>query len=54
MIVNALILCYDDFGQGGIVQMKLATRINSYLRVEGYDLEKTFADFKKANKNLRT
>ena len=27
--------------------MKLATRINSYLRIEGYDLEKTFADFKK-------
>ena len=27
--------------------MKLATRINSYLRIEGYDLEKTFSDFKK-------
>lgn len=28
--------------------MKLATRINSYLRIEGYNLEKTFADFEKA------
>lgn len=27
--------------------MKLATRINSYLRIEGYDLEKSFSDFKK-------
>lgn len=27
--------------------MKLATRINSYLRIDGYNLEKTFADFKK-------
>lgn len=27
--------------------MKLATRINSYLRIDGYDLEKTFSDFKK-------
>lgn len=26
--------------------MKLATRINSFLRIDGYDLEKTFADFK--------
>jgi hypothetical protein len=25
--------------------MKLATRINSYLRIEGYDLEKSFSDF---------
>lgn len=28
--------------------MKLATRINSYLRIEGYDLEKTFSDFETA------
>ena len=28
-------------------RMKLATRINSYLRIEGYDLEKSFSDFKK-------
>lgn len=28
--------------------MKLATRINSYLRIDGYNLEKTFADFEKA------
>lgn len=27
--------------------MKLATRINSFLRIEGYNLEKTFAEFKK-------
>ena len=27
--------------------MKLATRINSYLRIKGYDLEKSFSDFKK-------
>lgn len=26
--------------------MKLATRINSFLRIEGYDLEKTLSDFK--------
>lgn len=25
--------------------MKLATRINSYLRIDGYNLEKTFSDF---------
>ncbi|SEF22688.1 xylose isomerase [Streptococcus gallolyticus] len=28
--------------------MKLATRINSYLRIDGYDLDKTFADFETA------
>lgn len=33
--------------KGGRKKMKLATRINSYLRIEGYDLEKTFSDFKK-------
>lgn len=27
--------------------MKLATRINSFLRIEGYNLEKTFEDFNK-------
>lgn len=31
--------------------MKLATRINSYLRIDGYDLEKTFQDFHKAGLN---
>ncbi len=29
--------------------MKLAARINSFLRIGGYDLEKTFSDFKKLN-----
>ncbi|MGT2929965.1 sugar phosphate isomerase/epimerase family protein [Streptococcus dentasini] len=28
--------------------MKLATRINSYLRIDGYNLEKTFSDFETA------
>lgn len=31
--------------------MKLATRINSYLRIEGYDLDKTFKDFETAGIN---
>lgn len=31
--------------------MKLATRINSYLRIDGYNLEKTFSDFKTAGIN---
>ena len=36
-----------ELSKGGKEKMKLATRINSYLRIEGYDLEKTFSDFKK-------
>ncbi|MDY4761763.1 sugar phosphate isomerase/epimerase [Streptococcus thoraltensis] len=31
--------------------MKLATRINSYLRLEEYNLEKTFSDFSRAGLN---
>lgn len=31
--------------------MKLATRINSYLRIDGYNLEKTVSDFKTAGIN---
>lgn len=31
--------------------MKLATRINSYLRIKNYDIDKTFCDFQKAGLN---